>query len=82
MAAALAAAIKDAPIPNMLELLSFTEEGFSSMEQLTLPTLPIAGKPRTGDENPRERFCTRHARVIDGVVIAAEMVAIFFSNYG
>ena len=79
MAAALAAAIKDAPIPNMLELLSFTEEGFSSMEQLTLPTLPIAGKPRTGDET---RFCTRVAREIDGVVIAAEMVAIFFSSYG
>jgi len=36
-------------------------------------------KPRTGDETPRGRFCTRHARVIDGVVVAAEMVAIFFS---
>jgi len=36
-------------------------------------------KPRTGDETPRGRFCTRH--VIEGVVVAAEMVAIFFSNY-
>lgn len=34
--------------------------------------------PRTGeDETARGRFCARHAREIDAVVVVAEMVAIF-----
>lgn len=76
MAAAHAAANKDDPI-LMFELLSFTEEGFPSIEHLTLPTLAIVGNPRTGeDETARGLFCARHARVIDAVVVVAEMVAI------
>jgi hypothetical protein len=45
MAAAHAAANIDAPIPTF-ELLSCTEEGFPSIEHLTLPTLAIVGNPK------------------------------------
>ena len=41
MVAAIAAAIKEAPIP-----IFDSEEDFSSIEHLTFPLLPIAGRAR------------------------------------
>lgn len=74
--AALAAAIKDAPIPSFDSL--FLTQGFlSSKEHLIRPTLAIAGNPRIGEEEaPRGRLCTRPGRPMDVVGVLAEMVAI------
>eukprot|EP00268_Persea_americana_P017814 TRINITY_DN1865_c0_g1_i1.p2 TRINITY_DN1865_c0_g1~~TRINITY_DN1865_c0_g1_i1.p2 ORF type:complete len:124 (+),score=29.90 TRINITY_DN1865_c0_g1_i1:394-765(+) len=71
------AAVSDAPMPTFLLVLHV--EGFSSEEQLTLPFLAIAGKPRAGaEETPTAFLSTGVEPAMDEVGALAVMVAIFF----
>ena len=51
----------------------FQKENILSSRRKLRKNLPRTVK----DETPRSRLCTRPARVIDGVVVLAKMVAIF-----
>src|SRR5574337_161677 len=70
-----AAAINDAPIPKLLDLLSTSPFPFPSIEHLTPPFFPKEGNPRrngAGEAAGSRRFCTREVRT---AAEAAEVTA-------